>query len=164
MRAAVNGVDGIRERKNVFAIGIVILQGNFDLDAAFFPFHVNGRIVQRGFAAIDVLHEFRDTAGEAKFRALFAALISQRNLQSLVEECVFTQPCGQRVIAINRFVKNGWVSVKRDFVPVLRVLPVCFSLLVGLPFSYVCSHTAPSREISSSSQSESAFTTDTPTP
>src|ERR1700677_2052417 len=50
------------------------------------------------------------------------------------------------------------------FVPVLRVLPEAFNFEVGTPFSYDCSQTSPSRQISSSSQSESAFTTETPTP
>src|ERR1700677_4743663 len=50
------------------------------------------------------------------------------------------------------------------FVPVLRVLPEAFNFEVGTPFSYDCSQTSPSRQISSSSQSESALTTETPTP
>src|SRR5215467_2581165 len=54
---------------------------------------------------------------------------------------------------------------KRTLVPVFCfTAPVFFSLLVGSPFEYVCSQVNPSRQISSSSSSLSAFTHETPTP
>ena len=49
VRAAIDGVDGIGEGKDVFAVGIVVLQRDFDFDVALLAFHVDGRIVQRGF-------------------------------------------------------------------------------------------------------------------
>src|ERR1700732_1496358 len=61
-------------------------------------------------------------------------------------------------------VKIDWSAWNVIFVPVFFVLPEDFSLVVGTPFSYDCSHTSPSRQISSSSLSASAFTTETPTP
>src|SRR5215469_17273285 len=54
---------------------------------------------------------------------------------------------------------------KCTLVPVFTLAaPAFFSLLVGSPFEYVCSQVNPSRQISSSSSSLSAFTHDTPTP
>src|SRR5205085_11528875 len=54
---------------------------------------------------------------------------------------------------------------KWTLVPVFAfTAPVFFSLLVGSPFEYVCSQVKPSRQISSSSSSLSAFTQLTPTP
>ncbi len=41
MRAAVNRVDGVRKCKNIFAVGVVVLQRNLNLDAAFLALHVN---------------------------------------------------------------------------------------------------------------------------
>src|SRR5258708_22876854 len=53
---------------------------------------------------------------------------------------------------------------KRTLVPRFFVAPAFFSLLVGSPLEYVCSQVNPSRQISSSSSSLSAFTQETPTP
>src|ERR1700719_4790060 len=61
-------------------------------------------------------------------------------------------------------VKIDWSAWNVIFVPVFFVLPEDFSLVVGTPFSYDCSQTSPSRQISRSSQSESALTTETSTP
>ena len=41
MRAAVHGVDGVGERKHVFAVGVVVLQRDFDLHVAALAFHVD---------------------------------------------------------------------------------------------------------------------------
>src|SRR5438876_6359485 len=50
-------------------------------------------------------------------------------------------------------------------VPVFALTaPVFFSLLVGSPLEYVCSQVNPSRQISRSNSSLSAFTQETPTP
>ena len=75
MRAAIDGVDGVGEGKNIFAVAVVVLQGDFDFDVAALPFDVNGRIVQRAFAAIEMLDEFADAAGEAEFGGFFRALV-----------------------------------------------------------------------------------------
>src|ERR1700719_2889746 len=61
-------------------------------------------------------------------------------------------------------VKIDWSAWNVIFVPVFFVLPEDFSLVVGTPFPSDCSQTSPSRQISKSSQSESALTTDAPTP
>ena len=62
----------------------------------------NRRIVQHAFAAVQVLDEFRDAAGVAKFRFLAVALVIQRDLQAFIQEGQFAQPLGQRVVACRR--------------------------------------------------------------
>ena len=86
VRAAIDGVDGVGEGKDVFAVGVVVLQRDFDFDVAALAFHVDGRIVERGFAAIQVLDEFGDAAGEAELGGFLGALVGERDFQALVKE------------------------------------------------------------------------------
>ena len=58
------------------------------------------------FATIEMLDEFRDAAGETKFRGLFRALVGQRDLQALVEKSIFAEARGQRVITEHRFFED----------------------------------------------------------
>ena len=41
MRAAFNGVDIVGEGKNIFAVAVVLLHGDFDADAIFLAFEVH---------------------------------------------------------------------------------------------------------------------------
>src|SRR5580704_18056561 len=62
-------------------------------------------------------------------------------------------------------VKMLLSGTKCTFVPrLVFTSPAFFSLLVGSPLEYVCSQVKPSRQISRSSSSLSAFTQETPTP
>src|ERR1700686_4787244 len=101
MRTAVDGVNGVGKRKNIFTVSVVILQGDFDFHRATLAFHVNRRIVQRGFSAIEMFDELRDAAGEAKLRALFVALIGERDFQALVEKSQFAKALRQSVETID---------------------------------------------------------------
>ena len=114
VRAAVDGVDGIGKREDVFAVGVVVLQGDFDFDVALLAFHVDRRIVERGFAAVEVLDEFGDAARETKFGGLFGALVGERDLQALVEESVFAKASGKRVVAESGLFENAGIGMKRD--------------------------------------------------
>ena len=134
MRAAVHRVDGVRERKNIFTVGVVVLQRNFYLHAALLAFHVDGRIVERCLPAIDVLDEFRNPTGEAELRILLGTLIVQRDLQTLVQESIFAQASGQRVIAVNGLLKNRWVSMERNSRSGFAGLAGLFQLGSGFAF------------------------------
>jgi len=101
--------------------------------------------VEGFLAAIEVLDEFGD-APVKRNSALFSARSSVRvTLRPLIEEGVFAEARGERVVAENGFVENGAVGVEGDFRAGLARLSCCLSFEVGLPFSYVCSQTAPSR-------------------
>ena len=69
MRAAVHGVDGVGEGENVFGVAVVVLQRDFHFHRVALAFDVNRRIVERALAAVQMLDEFRDAAGEPKFGA-----------------------------------------------------------------------------------------------
>ncbi len=47
VRAAIHGIDGVGERKYVFAVGVVVLQRDLDLHVPALSLYVNRRIVQR---------------------------------------------------------------------------------------------------------------------
>src|SRR5262245_28152270 len=60
-----------------------------------------------------MLDKFRDATGEAKLRALFRALIRERDFQALVQESVFAKACGKRVVAEYCLLKNGGIRMER---------------------------------------------------
>src|SRR3984957_8786718 len=115
MRAAVDGIDGVGKGENIFAVGVVVLQGDFDFYRAAFPFNVDGRIVQRGFSAIKMLDEFGDAPGKAEFGAFFAALIGQRNFQAFVEKGQLAKTLRQSIETIDRLVENSGIGVESNF-------------------------------------------------
>ncbi len=132
--AAIHGVDGVRKRKNIFAVGIVVLQRDFDFDVPALSFHVDGRVVQRRFSAVQVLHEFRDAACKAEFGILFRALVCQRNPQSLVQESQLAQALRERIEAVFSLIENRQIRMKRDFRPGLARLSGLLQLGSGLTF------------------------------
>jgi hypothetical protein len=102
VRAAVDRIDRIGEGENVFGVGVVILQRDFHFHLIALAFHVNRRVVENAFAAVQMLHKFGDAAGEAEFGLLVGAtLIFERDLQALVEEGEFAKTLGERVKTID---------------------------------------------------------------
>ena len=101
----------------------------------------------------------------ADARRIFA-LVGQRDLQALVQERQLAQPLRERVEVELGRVHDGRVGLEGD---------LGAGLLAGLaglvpaapwecPCAYSCSQVQPSRQISSCSASDSAFTQLTPTP
>ena len=133
MRAAVHGVDGVGEGEDVFGIAVVVLQRDFHFEGVALALDIDGRIVQHFLAAIEVLHEFGDAAGEAELGGLVAALVLQRDFQALVQEGQLAQALRQDVVAENGLFEDAGVGVEGDFVPVLRVLPLTVSFDFGMP-------------------------------
>ena len=52
--------------KTIFGVAVVVLQGDFDIHLLALAFHVDRRIVKHALAAVQVLDEFSDAAGEAE--------------------------------------------------------------------------------------------------
>src|SRR5208337_4167340 len=132
MGAAVDGVDGVGEREDVFAVGVVVLQGDFDFDGAFFTLHVDRRIVEGGLAAIEVLDELGDAAGEAEFGGLFAALVIEGDFQAFVEESVFAEARRQSVVTEYGLFENTWIRMKGNFRAGLAGIAGPLHFFVGL--------------------------------
>ena len=108
VRAAIHGVDGVGEGKNVFGVAVVVLQRDFHFHGVALAFDVDGRIVQRLLAAVQMLDELGDAAGEAKLGGFVAALVLQRDLQALVQEGQFAQALRQNVVAVTRSSRRCW--------------------------------------------------------
>ncbi len=106
MRATINSVDGVSEGKNVFAVSVVVLQRDFDFDRPALPFHIDRRVVQRGFAAVQVLDEFADAARETELGGFFGALVGQSDLEAFVQEGQFAQTLRQRIEAVGRLIED----------------------------------------------------------
>ena len=92
VRAAIDGVDGVGKGEDVFGVTVVVLQRDFDVGGIALALEVDGRIVERLLAAIEVLYEFGDAAGEAEFGFFVIALVIERDLQPLIEKREFAQP------------------------------------------------------------------------
>ena len=107
MRAAVHGVDGVGEGKNVFGVAVVVLQRDFHFHVVALALDVDGRIVQHLLAAVQMLHEFGDAAGEAELGGFIAALVLQRDLQALVQEGQLAQALRQDVVAEDGLVEDA---------------------------------------------------------
>ncbi len=71
--------------------------------------------MQRGFAAVQVLDEFADPAGETELGGFFGALVSQRNLQTFVQEGQLAQALRQRIKTVRRLIEDRRIGMKRDF-------------------------------------------------
>ncbi len=99
MCPTIDGVDIVRKTKNRFRVRVVILQPDFDMYLIFVRFHVYRFVMERLFAAIQMLNKLGDPAGVFELSVLRlsrlrirGALIGQRNNQTLVKECQFAQP------------------------------------------------------------------------
>ena len=71
--------------------------------------------MERGLAAIEVLDEFDDPAGEAKLRIFVTALVLQRDLQAFVQKGQLAQALREEVVAEVNFLENADIGVKSDF-------------------------------------------------
>src|SRR5262249_39561659 len=120
-RAAVHGVDVVGKAEDGFRVAVVVLQSDFHLYAITLGFHVDGPVVQDAFAPIQVLDELSDTAGVFEFQTLSLAglgvslaLISQRDLQAVIQEGQFAQALGQRIEVIFRDGQDFLVRKEMD--------------------------------------------------
>ena len=131
VRAAVHGVDGVGEGKNVLGVAVVVLQRDFDIHLLALAFHVNRRVVQRLLAAVQVLDEFGDAAGEAELGFFVAAFVFERDLQAFVEKGQLAEALRKRIEAVNGGAENFRVGVERDFRSGLARLAGSFELRGG---------------------------------
>ncbi len=110
----VYGVDGgVGEREKYFGgVAVVVLQRDLHFHLVALSFNENWRIVQHAFAFVQVLDEFRDAAGVAKFSFLAAAFVVQRDFEAFVQKRQFAQTLCERVIGICVRREDRGVGVK----------------------------------------------------
>src|SRR5208282_5082446 len=114
VRAAVHGVDGVGEGEDVLRVAVVVLDGDFHLHVVALALDVDGGIVQRALAAVQVLHEFADAAGEAELGLLVRALVLEGDFEALVQEGQLAQALGQHVVTEVRGVEDFGIGMKGE--------------------------------------------------
>ena len=138
MRAAIDGIDVVREAENRLRIRVVVLQPDLHVDAVAVVFHVDRLVVQHLLAAIEMLDELRDAAvvlevgmlGFARLR-IGRALVGQRDQQSLIQERQFAQPLRQRVVVVFGRGENAAIGQEVNLRPGLHLGDARLLQLVG---------------------------------
>ena len=116
------------------------------------------------FAAVHVLDEALDAAGVREVLALAVALVDQLDLRAVVEERELADALGQDLVVVLDVVEGLREAMKCTSVPRRSVDPDDRERRHGHAARNSIWCILPSRQILSFSQSDSAFTTDTPTP
>ena len=84
MKTAFGGVDVVGKRKNLFRVGIIVLDGNFYLDIIFDAFHEYGLFVKGAVPAIEIFDKIDDAAFVVKFFFGITAFIFNNDFETLV--------------------------------------------------------------------------------
>ena len=168
VHAALVGVDRVRERVDRLRVAGGPLQGDVDLRVGLARLHRDDLGVDRLLARGEVLHEVGDAAGrlEDLLLGLGLPLVDQLDLDALGEERVLLQPLRQHpAVELDALDEDLGVGPERDDRPGLAG-----GLALGELGRSPCrarrpaSTWLPSRITWTTSFSERAFTTETPTP
>ena len=114
MGATLGGVDVVGERVGGFAVTVVPLERDLDVDQVALAVHVDRLVVDDGFVLVQVLDEFANTAFIQELVRLAVALVVDRDRHAGIEEGEFAQPLRQRFEAKVGCLENLGVGLKRD--------------------------------------------------
>ena len=121
MRAAIHRVDVVGKAEDRLGVAVVVLQRDIHFDAVAQRLHADRLLVQDLLALVQMLNELRDSARIAELGALgFAglriryALVSERDLQALVQESQLAQTLGEHVVVVFGDRKNGPVRQESE--------------------------------------------------
>src|SRR5581483_11367891 len=141
VRAAIHGVDVVRETEDRLGIAVVVLQADLDVDFVLIGLHVDRLVVQYRFAAVQVLDKFRDAAVVLEFGSLrFAgfrirgALVGQRDQQALVKERQLTEALRQGVEVVFRRSENALIGKEVNLSAALLCSTGLLELRSGIAF------------------------------
>ena len=117
MRSAIDSVDVVRKREDLLVVAVVVLHRHLDREFVRSVLEIDRFLVQRRFVAVQVLYEFGDAALviEFVFFLLFFALVADDDANSLIQECLFTQPLREFVKAVNRRFEDLGVRLEGHF-------------------------------------------------
>ena len=116
MRTAVNRVDIVGERIDLFVVAVVVLNSDLDRQSVAFLLEVNRLVVKCRLILIKVLDEFRNAALVIKLmRTLrFLALVFDRYPNALIETRFFAQPLRELVKTKCAFSKDLRIGFECD--------------------------------------------------
>ena len=120
--------------------------------------------MQHRSCAVDVLDEALDAARVREVLALAVALVDELDLGAVVEERQLADALGEDVEVVLDVAERLAEAMKCTSVPRRSDGPMSASGDTGTPRRNSIWWNLPSRQILSLSQSDSALTTDTPTP
>ena len=109
-----NGVYIVTVGENIFAVGIVVLKGNFHLYIVFFVLNVNG-FVQRGPVLVQILHKFYQSAFVEEHLLGVVPFIPKHNFQAPVQKGQFPQPRRQGFLVKFNLFENFRIGPKGGF-------------------------------------------------
>ncbi len=111
--AAFDRIDIVREREDVFRVGIVPLHGDLDRHAAALALQIDHVVVDLVLAAIEMFDERDDAALVVELLALAAlALVLERDAHAAVQERELTQAASEDVEAIIDRVEDFVIGAK----------------------------------------------------
>ena len=114
MRAALAGVDVVREREDALLVAVVVLQRGLDLDVALLALEEEHLGVERRLVLVQVLDELDDAAlVEERVRAA-VALVLDDDLQAPIQERQLAQAIAQRVEREDRVLEDRRVRLEAD--------------------------------------------------
>ena len=132
---------------------------------------VDDVLVDRVLCLVDVLDEVPDAAVVVELLPVLAlALVDEHDPQATRQERGLPQALGQRLLRPFELLEDLGVGRKLIVVPVAPSPPIAavrlarLELVVGSPRANSWRQTLPSRFTSATSHSDSALTTETPTP
>ncbi len=174
MGAAVALRDVVGEAEHVFVIGIVPFQRDVDADAVAFRTDRDRIGQQRLLVAVEIFDEGRDPAfvKQIVLDHFVVALVAQQDTHARIEECEFAVAMlqlleiefGDVLEGVGRGQEGDARALLGLAVGVSGASPFSISGATASPCSNRIQCSMPSRQMVSSSHSDSAFTTETPTP
>ena len=104
MRAAIDGVDVVREGEDLLVEAVVPLQGDMHLGAIDFTLHCDGPVEQYGLVLVEQLDVGDDPAVVFEIVRFVVALVAHHDAQAGVEERQLAHAIRQHVeIEVGRF-------------------------------------------------------------
>ena len=116
MRASFRRNDVVDEAEDIFRVAVVMLQRHLDEDVVFFPFAVDGLLIERSRTAVEILHEFPDAAFivESRLLRLFRPVIGKGDAQVFRQESHFTEAHLQGIVVKLDILEDFPVREKCD--------------------------------------------------
>src|SRR5947208_16017707 len=168
MRASLDGVDVVGEGEDRLLVGGVPLHRHLDGTLLGVSLEVDESLVDRILRLVDVGDEVADAVLVVELDGLSVrALVDELDVQTLREERGLPQPLGNSRRLDVELLEDLGIGQERDRRArrvALRHLPDDLHVAGRLSRSNSCRWIFPSRRTSATSRSESAFTTETPTP
>jgi hypothetical protein len=114
VRAALAGVDVVREGEHALLVAVVVLQRDLDLDVALLALEVHHLRVDGRLVLVEVLDELDDAALVEERVAPAVALVLDDDLEAAVQEGQLAEPVRERVERELRHLEDRRIRLEAD--------------------------------------------------